>query len=428
MRGIITSDMPACLIFHNFEEWVTEQLIEESQPPEEKVGAAVYAWQRHPRSIYISRSFTVLPPSRDAGLPGRFIHKVFDPSPPEAISDSAQRLEEIVVNGTRRQIRLLIAKEAGRVKEIKIERVLSDGNIEGILTLDRRQSERLLNLLRMLESIPVTGDRTVRLDDDLIRDLLSDPVGMRNAYRRAPDKFANLIAEDVEASDVVAVAHRRQQLGYFRKLLNDPEFFCYRQEELDTSREGVWQNFIESNPWVLGVGLSGQLLTSWDHNKLERVVAGFSIASAGKRVDALLRTAGTFSMMVFAEIKHHETALLADKPYRSDCWALSTELSGGITQAQQTVYKAAMDISERIFDTDEDGNETGRSTFLIRPRSFLIAGNLRTLGGRDGGVHMARLRSFELYRRNLREPEILTFDELLNRAEWALGEAERNAP
>jgi hypothetical protein len=53
-------------------------------------------------------------------------------------------------------------------------------------------------------------------------------------------------------------------------------------------------------------------------------------------------------MMVFAEIKHHETDLLAERSYRPDCWALSTELSGGITQAQQTVYRAAMDIRERI--------------------------------------------------------------------------------
>ena len=43
----------------------------------------------------------------------------------------------------------------------------------------------------------------------------------------------------------------------------------------------------------------------------------------------------------------------------------------------------------------------------------------------------ARFSSFELYRRNLYEPEVLTFDELLARAEWyvALAESEdRRAP
>jgi hypothetical protein len=401
---------------------------DEFPEPEGKASAAEYAFQRHPRSTYISRSFAIRPPSRDAGFPGRFIHKVFDPAPIEPIGVDDDRSEEIVVDGVRRQIRLLVAKEAGRVKEIKIQRVPSDGEIDDILTLNRKGSERLLNLLRLLDSIPVTGDDTVRLDDDLIGDLLSDPVGMRDAYRRAPREFAGLIAEDVEASDVIAIAHRRQQIAVFRRLLDDSEFFEQRQKALKVGREGVWQNFIESNPWILGIGLSGQLLTSWDNDRLEQVVAGFSIAAAGKRVDALLRTAGIFSMMVFVEIKHHETELLADKPYRPDCWALSSELSGGVAQVQQTVYRASMDIRERVFDSDKSGAETERATFLIRPRSFLIAGHLRKLGGVSGGVHMAKLRSFELYRRNLYEPEILTFDELLKRAEWALGEAEGGRP
>lgn len=340
------------------------------------------------------------------------------------MSDSDERSEEIVVDGVRRQIRLLVAKEAGRVKELKIQRVPASGDVEDILTLNREGAQRLLNMLRLLDNMPVAGDSGVRLDDDLVRDLLSDPVGMRDAYRRAPDKFADLIAEDADASDVIAIAHRRQQVAEFHNLLDDSDFFKCRQESLNTTREGVWQKFIEANPWILGIGLSGQLLTSWDSDRLEQVVAGFSVASAGKRVDALLRTAGMFSMMVFAEIKHHETDLLTKRPYRPECWAVSSELSGGVVQVQQTVYRASMDIRERLFDTDEDGAETEQATFLIRPRSFLIAGHLRELRGAGGGVHMAKLRSFELYRRNLYEPEILTFDELLKRAEWTLGEVE----
>ena len=34
------------------------------------------------------------------------------------------------------------------------------------------------------------------------------------------------------------------------------------------------------------------------------------------------------------------------------------------------------------------------------------------------GVHRPKYESFELYRRNLYEPEVITFDELLARAEW----------
>jgi hypothetical protein len=391
----------------------------------EHLTEADFARRRVPNRTYLSKSFPIRAPSQDVGLPGRFIHKVFGHGTPEPAGDGREWSEEIVIDGPRRQIKLLIAREAGRVKEIRIQRVPTAGDLEDLLTLDREGSARLINLVKLIDHVPATGETTTRIDDDLIRDLLADPEGMRTAYQRDPGKFANLITEDVTASDVIAIAGRRQQVGVFRKLLNDPAFFQARRNELGTGPEGVWQGFLETNPWILGIGLSGQLLTAWNERKLEQVVAGFSITGAGKRADALLRTVGTFSSMVFAEIKHHKTDLLESTPYRSDCWAPSRELSGGATQAQQTVHRATTEIGERIFDTDANGAEKLQATFLILPRSFLIAGDLRQLGGQDGGVHMPKLRSFELYRRNLYEPEIVTFDELLARAEWHLAEAER---
>ncbi|RWA16593.1 Shedu anti-phage system protein SduA domain-containing protein [Mycolicibacterium brumae] len=61
--------------------------------------------------------------------------------------------------------------------------------------------------------------------------------------------------------------------------------------------------------------------------------------------------------------------------------------------------------------------ETGEYTYVVRPRSFLIVGSLDQLRG-PGGIQKEKYESFELYRRNLYEPEIVTFDELLARAEW----------
>lgn len=38
-----------------------------------------------------------------------------------------------------------------------------------------------------------------------------------------------------------------------------------------------------------------------------------------------------------------------------------------------------------------------------------------------GGDHVAKIRSFELFRRSISDIEILTYDELLARAEWMTG-------
>lgn len=174
----------------------------------------------------------------------------------------------------------------------------------------------------------------------------------------------------------------------------------------------------EANPWILGVGLTGHFMTSWDDNKLEQVVSGFSVAGPGKRVDVLMRTAGSIQYMTFAEIKHHETALLSATQYRPGCWSPSAELAGGLVQVQQTVHRASVAVEERLDDVAEDGSRTGEATYLLRPRSFLVAGTLDQLRGSQGGVHEDKNRSFEIFRRNLNEPEVLTFDEVLARAEW----------
>lgn len=257
----------------------------------------------------------------------------------------------------------------------------------------------------------------------VLGELLADPGVLNRLYATAPDAFREAIRSDASAGDLVALAHRKAVVERFRTLLRDRDAFEEARRDAGGRRETVWQRFLEDNSWILGVGLAGQLLTAWDDTRLEQVVAGFSVAGPGKRTDALLRTAGRIRSLVFAEIKHHETALLSGSEYRPGCWAPSTDLAGGATQLQQTVNLAVDAISKRLPDTDEEGAETGEATWLIRPRSFLILGQLDELRG-TVGVHAAKYQSFELYRRNLYEPEIITFDELLARAEWHVELAE----
>ena len=45
--------------------------------------------------------------------------------------------------------------------------------------------------------------------------------------------------------------------------------------------EKAWQQLLEANPWVLGIGLGGQLLTSWEEGKLEQTIVGRSIKGVG---------------------------------------------------------------------------------------------------------------------------------------------------
>jgi hypothetical protein len=185
------------------------------------------------------------------------------------------------------------------------------------------------------------------------------------------------------------------------------------QTQSSKSIEGVWQSFFEANPWLLGLGLSAHLFASWDPDRLEKVVAGYDVDGPGKRADALLRTAGIVRLLVFAEIKHHRTDLLGRK-YRSGCWAPSEELTGAVAQSQGTVQLAQERLGTVLSTEDDDGFEIpGSSTYLYHPRAYVVAGNLDQFVGQSKEM----IRSFELYRRSLHEPEIITFDELLARAD-----------
>ena len=63
-------------------------------------------------------------------------------------------------------------------------------------------------------------------------------------------------------------------------------------------------------------------------------------------------------------------------------------------------------------------------TYLFQPRPSLIVGQLNELYGERGGPHHAKIRSFELFRRSVAAPEIVTYDELLARAQWLVSSAD----
>ncbi|RKS80653.1 uncharacterized protein DUF4263 [Motilibacter peucedani] len=397
-----------------------------AQPETEADFAALRLTSR----TYISKTFLLQHGTvQDLGQPARYVHRVFDHRViSEGTPEDDYEWTEYVVRespGGRVQITLQVARTAGAVRKIQLRRVTTTkagSALETLVEFDRTESSRLVSLIKLLDDIPIEGDTTVLVDDDLVRDLADHPEALQALYAHDPERFRRFIESDVSAEDLVAVAYRRGEVEEFRNLLHDDDYFDLAATSAG-GPEKVWQQFLERNPWVLGLGLSGQLLTSWDDEKLERTVAGSSVVGAGKRVDALLQTNGRLNMLAFAEIKHHRTPLLHHDQYRAGCWAPSHDLSGGVTQVQQTVHRALDTIGERLHVRGADGAETGQVAFLMQPRSYLIVGHLNQLTG-VGGVHPEKHRSFEVYRQNLHRPEIVTFDELLARAEWSVALAE----
>lgn len=99
-------------------------------------------------------------------------------------------------------------------------------------------------------------------------------------------------------------------------------------------------------------------------------------------------------------------------------------MADGVAQLQKTVS----DFKKRYFDKVDlfasDGSPLGQEVFNLSPRSYLLIGCL-TQFQTPNGVHREQYGSFELFRRPLNQPEIITFDELFERAKAIVEHAER---
>ncbi|WP_197080433.1 MULTISPECIES: Shedu immune nuclease family protein [Vibrio] len=224
--------------------------------------------------------------------------------------------------------------------------------------------------------------------------------------------------------DLVAVGFRKKQLGIYGSLLTDQSYFDTLKNKKNCSNEALWQKYFEKNSWVFGYGLGYIFLSNLDDRKLEQVVQGHSVDSHGKRVDALMKSKGIISNLCFVEIKTHTTALLETKPYRSGCWAPSRELAGAIAQVQGTVASAVENLSSRITPSDSEGNPTGEEIYNYQPKSCLVIGCMGEFVS-EHGVNKGKLRSFELLRKNITNPEVITFDELYERAKFIVQHNQR---
>lgn len=282
-----------------------------------------------------------------------------------------------------------------------------------------RPVEFLLNIKRL--RFP-TSDK-INISDAALRQIILSDEQMNDLAVGDQEALIALARGKITKRDVIALAYRKEQLEEFRRLLGDEQYFESRRvADGEKSREQVWQRFFEANQWVFGYGLAMVSLAALKGRRLQQIVAGASLSSPGKTPDALMKTKGAVNSLCFVEIKHHRTELLSrsSQPYRSAAWAPSGELVGGVAQSHATVHAALQMIRERL-DVTFGGDPTGEQLYGYDPRSYLVAGSLAEFKTTNG-TNEEKYRSFEYFRRSLRRPEIITFDELYERAALIVAE------
>ena len=100
---------------------------------------------------------------------------------------------------------------------------------------------------------------------------------------------------------------------------------------------------------------------------------------------------------------------MGTESYRNGAWELGEELTGGISQVQANCRRWEIDGSQA--EQNREALQQGK-IYTVPPKGILVVGTTGQLN------NIEKRNTFELFRRNMINPEILTFDELYERAKY----------
>ena len=170
-------------------------------------------------------------------------------------------------------------------------------------------------------------------------------------------------------------------------------------ENLGNNEEKFWQKLFTENTWILSQLFSAPYLFFQE----QPYVGGKGIEnSSGKFPDYLYKSRVTNNISII-EIKTPVASLVVDTPYRADVYASHNDLNGAVNQVlrqRDTLYKAYV---------QNNYNSTCKYEAL-NFSCILIIGNVAELS-----ANASRLESFELFRNELKNIQIIGFDELLTK-------------
>jgi len=181
-------------------------------------------------------------------------------------------------------------------------------------------------------------------------------------------------------------------------------FIAEAEANSTNSSEGHWQGLLQRHSWVLSQVYAHPLVII----RGQAYVGGKNIANTGGNfADFLYKNKLTENTLV-VEIKTPVTPLLTAQPYRNRVYGVSSELSGATQQLLKNRDTLVQEYRSLV-EPDSDHFQ------VFHPMALLVVGTTPLKGDRE------RCQSFELYRRNLRDVDVVTFDELVEKARLLLG-------
>ncbi len=355
--------------------------------------------------------------------PFRIVSKIIEANETQQFIKDGKQVSLRITPGGRQEIVAKFYEDTRKIFTLQIQKYTTDTGVPHNTYFSFQGSEisSLFNFIRNVALLPTIDKSRAKFDDKILKEIILSKEQAMQLLNKNPELIDELIKSKITKEEIINLGYRKKQIEVFKNLLYDNDFFLEAKNKLgkNKGKEAVWQVYFENNTWIFGYGLDYIFNSPLDDKKLEQVVAGYDFNSSGKRIDVLMKTRGIISSFCFGEIKTHRDNLLKQitNPYRGECWAISDELAGSIAQTQKSVQKSIKELNTKIEIKDKTGNLTGEQIFIYQPKSFVIIGNLSEFITTKG-INEDKFSSFELFRQNQINPEIITFDELYERAKY----------
>jgi hypothetical protein len=320
-------------------------------------------------------------------------------------------------NSRKTQVSALITQDDRKVKRLSFQSFKSrtgdwiQSTEKDEFTFRADEFTRLLSFLSQIKFVDLSNEENFQIEDISTKAgpktiIDASDRGIIERIKSMTDEQKNVLLSSLHQSltdeEINIVLGRRQGLNEYEEHMH-----------LRDWSETQWQEFFEREQWVFGYGLDYRVMRQFGR---EMTIGSGGTDNQNKPVIDFLMSFTDYTVLV--EIKKPDTPIFkASRGGRAGTWEFSPEF---ISAVSQIIEQKAEWLS--FAQTGEHYDKAGIEALTARTRN---AKSILVIGSRDEFSHSENSRganvkrdTFELFRRENRTIDIVTFDELLERARF----------
>lgn len=315
------------------------------------------------------------------------------------------------------QVTAIVTQDDKQVRRLSLQTFKSraGGWFEGFekeeFTFRGDEFDRLLQFLNSIRFVDLSNTDTFQIEDissapgpKAIIDASDRSLVQRLKLMSAEERQAlmNSLRDTLTDEEVNVLLGRRQGLEQFESRMKSGDW-----------NEADWQSFFDREQWVFGYGLDYRVMKGFDR---EMVVGSGGTDNRNKPTVDFLMTFTDYTVLV--EIKKPDTRIFRQaRGGRAGTWEFSPDFTSAVSQIlEQKAEWASFAQSAEHFSKDGTRRLEARTR---NAKCILVIGSLAEFQAADTPRDANIMRdTFELFRRETRSIDIVTFDELLSRARF----------